>query len=126
MASIAPEKPTLSTNPVFLLPKTSILEPTDDVPHINQLATPEDISGIQTARQELWTTGQFSIQGIKLDMNILLRSKGKASPSNGLYGTDDLKKIARALEVSNPTSMKKEALIAAIVAKIRTMVGSGN
>lgn len=108
---------------IFVLPKTDIADPVLDPPVITSFVTPDDISGIQTTRQQLWTTGKFKIRGVdvELDISILERSTANASASNGLYGTALLKKFAAALEIPNPTSMTKPALIGAILSKIKEL-----
>lgn len=108
---------------IFILPKTETKEPILDPPVITSFVTPDDISGIQSTRQELWTTGKFKIRGVdtELDIKTLEQSKGHASSSNGLYGNDLLRKFAKALEIPNPTSMVKSALIDAILSKVKEL-----
>ena len=111
---------------VFTLPRTSTLDQKTHPPIVNILASADDISGVQTARQELWTSGRFRVQGVdvELDTNILIRSGDKASATNGLYTIDKLKAFAKALEIPNTSSMKKPNLIDVILSKVRELTGS--
>ena len=108
---------------IFILPKTETKDPILDPPIITSFVTPDDISGIQSTRQELWTTGKFKIRGVdtELDIETLKRSKGHASANKGIYGNEVLRKFAKALEIPNPTSMVKSALIDAILSKVREL-----
>lgn len=108
---------------MFKLPQTVISEKLTNPPIISRLATAEDISGTQSSKQELRTTGKFLIPntGTYFDMDKLLRSSGKSSKNNELYDLQTVRTIAKALGISGPTSMKKAALIEAIQKKMGSL-----